>query len=144
MEQYLRGCVNYQQDNWVFWLPLAEYLYNNSIHSSTGVSPFEALFGEKLGWSSVVAKERELDVPAARNRAVNMLAMRKIVEKRLEKAVASHAKYYNKKHLDRIYEVSDLVYLNSKNINSTRPTKKLDWKYYGPYRIKERISAVAY
>ena len=48
LEQYLRGFVNYQQNNWVFWLSLAEYAYNNSVHLSTEISFFKALFGKKL------------------------------------------------------------------------------------------------
>ena len=48
LEQYLRGFVNYKQDDWIFWLSFTEYAYNNSVYLSIGISPFEALFGEKL------------------------------------------------------------------------------------------------
>ena len=40
MEQYLRAFCNYEQDNWVELLPLAEFAYNNSIHHSTLMTPF--------------------------------------------------------------------------------------------------------
>ena len=36
LEQYLRSYINYQQDNWVYWLLLAEYAYNNSVHVTIG------------------------------------------------------------------------------------------------------------
>ena len=55
-----------------------------------------------------------------------MLAMQKLLEHRLTKAIVSHAKYYNAKHFVCEYDKSNLVYLNSKNIDSTKPTKKLD------------------
>jgi hypothetical protein len=42
MEQYLRGFCNYEQDNWVELLPLAEFAYNTSIHHSTCMTPFWA------------------------------------------------------------------------------------------------------
>jgi len=29
LEQYLRAYINYQQDNWCHYLPLAEFAYNN-------------------------------------------------------------------------------------------------------------------
>ena len=45
MEKYLRAVANYEQDNWVELLPLAEFTYNNSIHSSTRLMPFFANFG---------------------------------------------------------------------------------------------------
>src|SRR4051794_15927973 len=35
LEQYLRAYVDYQQDDWVTMLPMAEFTYNNSVHSST-------------------------------------------------------------------------------------------------------------
>ena len=42
MEQYLRAFCNYEQDNWVELLPLAEFAYNNAIHASTRMTPFWA------------------------------------------------------------------------------------------------------
>jgi len=45
LEQYLHCYINYRQDDWVDWLPQAEFTYNNTVHASTGVSPFFALYG---------------------------------------------------------------------------------------------------
>jgi predicted DNA-binding protein len=42
-EQYLRCFINYQQHNLVDLLYLAEFCYNNSVHSSIGYSPFFAM-----------------------------------------------------------------------------------------------------
>src|SRR5258708_2465071 len=40
LEQYLWGYMNYQQDDWVTLLPMAEFTYNNATNATTGVSPF--------------------------------------------------------------------------------------------------------
>jgi hypothetical protein len=40
MEQYLRAYVNYQQDDWVWFLPMAEFAMNNHISEITGILPF--------------------------------------------------------------------------------------------------------
>ena len=40
LEQYLRLFVNQQQDNWMDFLPLVEFQYNDHIHSSTQQPPF--------------------------------------------------------------------------------------------------------
>jgi Integrase core domain len=42
LEQYLRIYCNFQQDNWHTLLPIAEFCYNNTPSSTTGVSPFFA------------------------------------------------------------------------------------------------------
>jgi hypothetical protein len=42
LEQYLRIFCNYQQDNWLEILPLAEFTCNNSPSATTGVTPFFA------------------------------------------------------------------------------------------------------
>jgi transposase InsO family protein len=42
LKQYLRACVNYQQDNWALFLPMAEFEANSSVSVSTGYSPFMA------------------------------------------------------------------------------------------------------
>ena len=76
--QYLRMYVNYHQDDWSEWLPLAQFTLNNCASTSTGESPFylnhgchphmphirdvrvkkegAAQFGEQLRW---VRKEAE-------------------------------------------------------------------------------------
>ena len=41
-EQYLRVYSNYQQDNWLDLLPLAEFTYNDAPSVTTGISPFYA------------------------------------------------------------------------------------------------------
>jgi hypothetical protein len=40
LEQYLRIFVNERQDDWDELLPMAEFQYNNHIHSSTQQTPF--------------------------------------------------------------------------------------------------------
>jgi len=42
IKQYLLASCNYEQDNWVELLPLAEFAYNNAIHTSTRMTPFWA------------------------------------------------------------------------------------------------------
>ena len=40
LEQYLHAYCNYQQDNWLELLPLAEFAYNNAPSTTTGITPF--------------------------------------------------------------------------------------------------------
>src|SRR5258705_11270905 len=45
IEQYLWNFCSYQQDDWVDWLGVAEFHYNNLIHESTRILPFYANYG---------------------------------------------------------------------------------------------------
>jgi len=40
LEQYLRTFTNHRQDDWDDLLPLAEFQYNNHVHSATQMVPF--------------------------------------------------------------------------------------------------------
>lgn len=62
LNQYLRVYCNFLQDNWVQLLPLAEFAYNNSIHSATMVTPFMANYGINPG--TILSRSVSLtDVP---------------------------------------------------------------------------------
>jgi len=43
---FLRHYVNYQQDNWMEWLAVAEFQYNDKKHIATGHTPFKLNFGQ--------------------------------------------------------------------------------------------------
>jgi transposase InsO family protein len=45
MEQYLRIYTSHQQDDWVQWLPLAEFAANNTTSEATKCSTFFAVSG---------------------------------------------------------------------------------------------------
>ncbi|MBW0572467.1 hypothetical protein O181_112182 [Austropuccinia psidii MF-1] len=52
IEQYLWMYVTYQYD-WNTWLPLSEFAYNKSDHSSTKQSPFFTVYGRDPQFDSV-------------------------------------------------------------------------------------------
>ncbi|GJW79841.1 putative reverse transcriptase domain-containing protein [Tanacetum coccineum] len=47
LEDMLRACVLDFGGSWDVYLPLVEFSYNNSYHSSVRCPPFEALYGRK-------------------------------------------------------------------------------------------------
>ena len=47
LEDMLRECVIEFGGHWENFLPLAEFSYNNSYHSSMDMAPFEALYGRR-------------------------------------------------------------------------------------------------
>ena len=57
LEDMLRACALEYSGSWDHNLPLVEFAYNNSYHSSIGMAPYEALYGRRcrtpVCWSEV-------------------------------------------------------------------------------------------
>ena len=57
LEDMFRVCVIDFRGNWDDHLPLIEFSYKNSFHSSIGMAPFEELYGRRcrsvVGWFEV-------------------------------------------------------------------------------------------
>ena len=51
--------MNYQQDNWIDWLAVAEFQYNDKKHAVTGRIPFELKFG-KHPWKGDLVVQTEI------------------------------------------------------------------------------------
>jgi hypothetical protein len=47
LETYLRCFASEKQHQWAQWLPLAEWWYNTTYHTTTRMTPFEAVYGQK-------------------------------------------------------------------------------------------------
>jgi hypothetical protein len=55
------------------------------------------------------------------------------------------AMYYNKSKLERPrFRKKNLVYLLRRNIKITRPSDKLNYKKFGPFKIKRNIKDISY
>ena len=46
LEQYLRIFIDYRQEQWLDWLGIAEFTYDNKAYSSTKTLPFKANYGQ--------------------------------------------------------------------------------------------------
>src|SRR5437773_11058923 len=104
-------------------LPAAEYAYNNMTHMVTRVSPFYTLYGinPELAWD-VGSDNPKGEAPAAREHAEQMIAIREPLQERLWTAAEVQAKYYNKSHMAKTYNIGDMVLLLSKNIKLAQPS----------------------
>ncbi|GKE43650.1 putative reverse transcriptase domain-containing protein, partial [Tanacetum coccineum] len=56
LEDMIRACILEFEGSWDVHLPLVEFSYNNSYHSSVRCAPFEALYGRKCR-SPIIWKE---------------------------------------------------------------------------------------
>lgn len=64
VESMLRCYINYQQSNWSDLLPIVQFAYNNSKHSSTGTTPFYAVYGYHPRLSVTLPRSTKDHTPA--------------------------------------------------------------------------------
>lgn len=138
LEQYIRHYVNYQQDDWSMLLPLAEFAYNNAPNASTGMSPF---FANK-GYHPSLGIHPEVDVASlqAREWAVSLADLHDHLRQSLTDA---QARYQPSADAHRMapppINPGDLVFVTSKYIKTTRPTRKFSEQFLGPFEVLDRI-----
>ena len=146
MEQYIRGFINYAQDNWVDLLPRAEFFANNHDSETTGISPFYA----ETGFHPRTSLEPPADLsslPHTRNeqRHADSIVERihnlnNHLQQEMLWAQEQQAKYANRSRTPAPeLRVGDKVWLDARYITTERTMKKLDYKKIGPYKIKRVI-----
>ena len=141
VEHMLRCYCNYLQDDWSDRLPLAEFAYNSSRHSAVNQSPFHALYGynprDALTASAPLTHSA---VPDASARVAALASARDLAVRSLHSARSRMESLSTTRRSPAPdFKVGDQVLVSGQHISSTRPTKKLDDRFLGPYTITERV-----
>jgi transposase InsO family protein len=142
LEQYLRIYVNYQQDDWAPQLPLAEFVYNNTPHAATGVSPFYANKGYNPRLTITLDR-----VPAheAHLVAKNLRDLQEHLRGQIKVANEAYSRFADpRREQTPNWPVGTLVWLDLRNIKTKRRAKKLDHKRHGPFEVVKKVSSHAY
>ena len=134
---YLRFFVNYQQDNWVAYLPLAEFAHNNWKNASTGRSPFQLLMGShpRAEWSST---------PSALPQVARRLEQLQEIRAQAQEAMIRAQMMWVKHRDTLLYKEGDLVWLEGRNLQTNQPAAKLAARRHGPFPIRKVLSPVTY
>lgn len=137
LEQYLRIYCDFHQDDWSQLLPLAEFVYNNAKNSSTQVSPFYANYGYHPRASAKVRTTQNVyENPTAESLKEHLEQVHTELRLSLEQAQEVYKRKFDRKAKPAPpFKVGDLVWLNRKNIDTTRPSPKLDFKRFGPFKV---------
>jgi hypothetical protein len=143
VEQYLRIFVNYHQDNWTDWISLAEFSHNDKVNSSTHYSPFYLNWGRHP--RKGIEPRRETRVEAATEFVERMEGIRREAGAALERAARDMKTFYDRHHQEApIFQPGDEVLLEGENLRTNRPTKKLDHRRFGPFKVEKKIGERAY
>ena len=110
LKDMLRGCVIDFGGHWDKFLPLCEFSYNNSYHSSIDMAPFEALYGRgcrsPIGWFEA-GDVKPLDVDLVKD------AQEKVrgIQTKLLAAESRQKKYADHKVRDMTFQTGENVLL---------------------------------
>ena len=142
IEAYLRSYISHEMDDWVDLLPMAEYAYNNTVTSATGMTPFFANYG----WHPGTVNPGKAEVSNPASEAYAHWARKSIETNRqmLEAARERMVKYGNRKRTEsHKYRVGDMVLLSARTLRTKRPSKKFDHKFHGPFQIEKVVTPAA-
>jgi len=138
LEQYLRVFINHRQEQWPDWLGMAEFAYNNKIHTATKTLPFKVNYSQDLRMEFEGRRKGKYEVVGK-----FIEKIKKIQEKAkavLGKAQEEMKKFANRRRREEEeYSVGDLVLLSMKDLKwqmKGRRLEKLTKCFVGPYKIK--------
>ncbi|KAI3795059.1 hypothetical protein L1987_37703 [Smallanthus sonchifolius] len=146
LEDMLRACIIDFGDSWDSHLPLAEFSYNNSHHTTIGMPPYKMLYGRRcrtpVFWGEIGQKELgSLEVVRETSERFGQ------IKARMKAAQDRQKSYADKRRRPIKFDVGDRVMLKVspwKGIIQFRKRGKLSSKFVGPFRIIARVGEVAY
>lgn len=149
LEQYLRLYVDWAQDDWADWLPLAEFAGNNMVSETTGVSPFFANYGFNPRMGVEPTKPCPPNISDAQRREffrASEIADRFKAIIDMATALARQAQHRYEENANRHrddapkYRVGDKVFLDMQNYKTGRPMAKLAPRFEGPFEVEKASS----
>ena len=150
LETFLRHYVNHQHDDWDTLLTAAEFAYNNSVHASTRLTPFELAHGRKVTVPPVfgtAAAEPTSDNPAASSFITRIRGLLNIARDNMNRAQQQQAEQANKSRAPVSFKVDDQVLVSTAHYSDdvlATASPKFSSLYFGPFKISEKIGANAY
>ncbi|XP_063846193.1 uncharacterized protein LOC135092012 [Scylla paramamosain] len=139
----LRKFCHEQESEWDDTLPYMLFAIREAPNESTGVSPFELLFGRKVRGPLRIIKDKLLDSTTHKlvsvtkylnNLKATLTKVRTFADNNLHKSQNTMKKHFDQKARVRVFDRGDQVL-------AFIPTPKhpLQVKYHGPYEVVEKV-----
>eukprot|EP00253_Pinus_taeda_P021430 PITA_21430 len=146
VEDMLRAYVMQQPTLWEEYLHLVEFAYNNGYHTSTQMSPFEVMYGQKCRTpSSWGGPEDKLSIGPEMLKEMEDMVKRVRVNLRADQD--GQKNFADRKGRFKECQVGDHVYIRIQAKRSTlhwSGCAKLAPRYCGPFQVLARIGPAAY
>jgi hypothetical protein len=140
IKQFLRAYAGMYQRDWVKWLPMAEFSYNNAVHSATGTSPFRCLYGRD---PVMTPTKIVMEVPEANNMADTLQRIWDKTSVALKMA-KEQMTGREPREVPETFEIGDRVWLDSRNLRLKTNSPILMDRRLGLFKVIEKLSDRAY
>ena len=143
----LQAFVNSNRDDWLQYLSILEFAYNDSVHTATGFTPFELNYGyhprgvQHLLYESAASGNAEDSTRVRRlSRLIHWarISIKKAITKMVE------VKTVRPRKRKEEFIPGDRVLLRRDRAGETFPQDKLSPLWVGPFTVIKRISRVSY
>jgi hypothetical protein len=147
LETYLRCFASKKKSQWAQWLPLDEWWYNTSYHTTTHMTPFEVIYGQKppsvLSYLPGASKVQAVDLTLISREAIlhtlkeNLVMAHNHMKQQADQGLSEHR-----------FAKGDQVFLQlqpyKQNSLKVEHCQKLAPKFYGPYTMLKHVGQVTY
>jgi hypothetical protein len=142
LAEYLRHYVNEDQTNWDECVPYAMYVYNTTIHTATGYTPFEPVYGFQSTFHETPSPQYNYDdyVMELKSR---LQTAHDVAKQKLITAKQKSKEYFDTKAKEIQIDIGDKVLLYDETVRRGR-SKKLSSQWIGPYEVIEvdKVNAI--
>ncbi|GJZ08587.1 putative reverse transcriptase domain-containing protein [Tanacetum coccineum] len=146
LEDMLRDFVIEFRNGWDRHLPLVEFSYNNSYHTSIKAAPFEALYGRKcrspVCWAEVgYVQLTGLEIIYETTEKIIQ------IQSKIQAAHDRQKSYADVRHKPLEFQVGDKVMIKVspwKGVIRFGKQGKLNPRYIGPFKVLAKVETVAY
>ncbi|CAF4095180.1 unnamed protein product [Rotaria sordida] len=142
MDSKIATLSNENRTNWDEQLPYITFNCNTSIHTTTGIIPFELMYGRLL----VLQFDHQQPIVTLSQDPEHVKKLKKYLSSLTEHAkiniLQQQKKYkqrYDRYRTNPVYKISDLVLIQALNRRN-----KFDIRYEEPYRIIQKLGPKTY
>ncbi|GKA23325.1 putative reverse transcriptase domain-containing protein [Tanacetum coccineum] len=146
LEDMLRACMIDFRNSWDWHLPLTEFSYNNSYHTSIKAAPFEALYGRKcqsrICWVEV--RDTQLTGPEIIHETTEKIVQ---IKQRIQAARDRQKSYTDVRRKPLEFQEGNKVMLKLspwKGVIHFGKRGKLNPRYIRPFKVLAKVVIVAY
>ena len=143
LNKFLRLYSHENQSDWARYLPWAEIAQNSLVSSSTGLTPFQCIYGYQpplSPWSALPS-----DVPAVDDWMHRSEQVWEQTHQHIERALRRQKRQADRRRGETpVYSPGDRVWLSTRDFRFSEGSKKLFPKYIGPFKIIKQVNEVTY